>query len=89
MSGSINMSVKNLQGGLEVRERMLDAAQGQLALLREEAESTGDPELLHAVGEALVALGDLAGGERVASTGDAEAALGHYRDAESIYRALL
>ena len=85
MSGSINASVKNLQGGLEVRERMLDAAQGQLTLLRSEAESSGDPELLHAVGEAVVALGDLAGGERVASTGDVETALAHYRDAEAIY----
>jgi serine/threonine protein kinase len=89
MSGSINTSVKNLQGGLEVRQRMLEAAGGQLALLRNEAEASGDPALLHSVGQTLVSFGDLAGGERVASTGDFSAADAHYADAAALYLALI
>jgi serine/threonine protein kinase len=88
MSGSINLSVKNLQGGLEVRQRMLAAAEKQLDILRTEADATMDPLLLHAVGEALVAFGDLAGGSRVASLGDRASADAYYEDAASLYQEL-
>ena len=85
MSGSINLSVKNLEGGLQVREQMLQAAEQQLDILRTEAEATDDPLLRHSVGEALVAFGDLAGGSRVASLGDRTGANAYYEDAASIY----
>ncbi len=88
MSGSINLSVKNLEGGLKVRSLMLEAAERQLGLLRGEAEATGDPLLLHAVGEALVAFGDLAGGSRIANEGDRAGAEAYYLQAATLYEAL-
>jgi serine/threonine protein kinase len=88
MSGSINLSVKNLQGGLEVRRRMLQAAERQLVILRTEAVASDDPLLLHAVGEALVSFGDLAGGSRVASLGDSAPANDYYEDSASLYQRL-
>ena len=89
MSGSINNSVKNLEGGMEVRRRMLAAAEEQLTLLREEAEASDDPVLFHTVGQALISMGDLAGGLRVASLGDDREADSYYREALAIYEDLL
>ena len=89
MSGSINNSVKNLDGGMEVRRRMLGAAEEQLTLLREEAEASGDPVLFHTVGQALISMGDLAGGLRVASLGDDREADSYYREALAMYEDLL
>ncbi|MBQ72793.1 MAG: hypothetical protein CMJ67_07790 [Planctomycetaceae bacterium] len=89
MSGSINNSVKNLDGGMEVRRRMLGAAEEQLTLLREEAEASDDPVLFHTVGQALISMGDLAGGLRVASLGDDREADSYYREALAIYEDLL
>lgn len=89
MSGSINDSVKNLEGGMAVRRQMLAAAEEQLGLLNAEAEASGDPVLFHTVGRALVSMGDLAGGLRVASLGDAGGADDYYQQALSLYDGLL
>ena len=89
MSGSINTRVKNLEGGTQVRLMMLGAAEDHLELLREEAEASGDPVLFHTVGRALVSLGDLAGGLRVASLGDERTAEAYYLEALGIYDDLL
>ena len=89
MSGSINDSVKNLEGGMAVRRQMLAAAEKQLGLLNMEAEASGDPVLFHTVGRALVSMGDLAGGLRVASLGDADGADDYYQQALSLYDGLL
>ena len=89
MSGSINDSVKNLEGGMEVRRRMLEATGRQLAVLSAEAESSGDPILIHTVGQALVSMGDLAGGLRVASLGNQRLANDYYGQALELYEDLL
>lgn len=85
LSGPINDSVKNLQGGIEVRKQMITAGVQQLDLIRSEAEVSRDPELLHTVGRTLVSFGDLLGGPRTASFGDREKAREHYNDALEIY----
>ncbi|MCH2161078.1 MAG: serine/threonine protein kinase, partial [Phycisphaerales bacterium] len=78
LSGPINDSVKNLEGGMQVRQQMLSAGMRQLDLIRSEAEASGDPELLNTVGRTLLSFGDLIGGPRVASGGDREQARRHY-----------
>ena len=88
LSGPINDSVKNLEGGMEVRKRMLSAGMQQLDLIRAEAEVGGDPELLHTVGKTLVSFGDLIGGPRVASGGDRDQARKHYDEALQIYASM-
>ncbi|MCH2146068.1 MAG: serine/threonine-protein kinase [Phycisphaerales bacterium] len=88
MTGSINLSVKNLEGGFKVRGLMFEAAEKQLDLLRAEAVASDDPLLLHAVGGALFSFGDLAGGDRVASESDPVRAEAYYRDAAELYALL-
>ena len=89
MSGSINNSVKNLEGGMEVRRQMLGATEEQLEILRREADASGDPALIHTVGQALVSMGDLAGGLRVASLGNERLADHYYGEALALYEGLL
>jgi tetratricopeptide (TPR) repeat protein len=88
LSGPINDSVKNLQGGMEVRKRMLNAGMQQLDLIRREAHASNDPELLHTVGRTLVSFGDLMGGPRTASHGDRTEARKHYDEAIEIYESM-
>ena len=88
LSGPITESVKNLQGGIEVRKRMISAGMKQLELIHAEAEASGDPELRHTVGRTLVSFGDLLGGSRTASLGDRAQALKHYNDALVIYESM-
>lgn len=67
---------------------MLEAAEAQLELIRAEAVATDDPRLLHSVGLALLAFGDLAGGSRNASEGDRASAAQHYAEAATLYTGL-
>ena len=88
LSGPINDSVKNLQGGMEVRRQLLEASRQQLVLIRAEAEASGDPGLLDSVGRTLVSYGDLVGGPRTASSGDRVEAHRYFDDALAVYRSM-
>ena len=84
--GDLHIQVRNLEGGMEARETLLEMGREHIKQLKTATTESEDEQLLIELARSHEAMGDLHGGGRTANLGRVEEALADFVKSEAIWK---